>query len=94
MGFGVVRACRRGHKIGPLYGDTPDIAAALFDALTGAVPVGDAVMIDTPAVNASAAAIAAERGFVRGFETARMYTALEPRLDLDKVFGVTTFELG
>ena len=94
VGFGVIRACRQGHKIGPLYGDTRTIAAKLFDALIRAVPENDVVMIDTPAVNTSASRIAVDRDFVRGFETARMYTAGAPSLDLDKVFGVTTFELG
>ena len=28
------------------------------------------------------------------FETARMYTKKMPRIDLQKVFGVTTFEVG
>ena len=93
-GFGVIRACRRGHKIGPLYGNTPVIAAALFDSLMQAVPAGDTVMIDTPAVNPAAAEIFTQRGLKRGFETARMYTAFEPHVALDRLFGVTTFELG
>lgn len=28
------------------------------------------------------------------FETARMYTQFSPPLDLTKIFGMTTFELG
>jgi len=28
------------------------------------------------------------------FETARMYTGAAPPIDLDRVFGVSTFELG
>jgi len=28
------------------------------------------------------------------FETARMYTGPDPAIDLAKLFGVTTFELG
>ena len=28
------------------------------------------------------------------FETARMYTKGKPNIDLQRVFGVTTFELG
>jgi hypothetical protein len=28
------------------------------------------------------------------FETARMYNRGEPDIDLSKVFGITTFELG
>jgi Acetyltransferase (GNAT) domain len=32
-GYGVLRKCRVGHKIGPLFADAPDIAGALFGAL-------------------------------------------------------------
>ena len=33
-------------------------------------------------------------GLTPVFETARMYTGPNPAIDLTKVFGVTTFELG
>lgn len=34
------------------------------------------------------------RGMKVVFETARMYTGPEPVMPLDRLFGVTTFELG
>ena len=33
QGYGVIRACREGYKIGPLFADTPEIADTLFQYL-------------------------------------------------------------
>jgi hypothetical protein len=38
--------------------------------------------------------LAQDRGLVPVFETARMYTGAIPTLRLERVFGVTTLELG
>ncbi|RYE11228.1 MAG: GNAT family N-acetyltransferase [Hyphomicrobiales bacterium] len=90
-GYGVVRPCVSGHKIGPLFADTPEIAGALLGRL-GAI-AGGPVSIDVPAAN-----IGAISPFFReaepGFATARMYRGPAPALRLDRVFGTTTLELG
>jgi hypothetical protein len=39
-------------------------------------------------------ALARDLGLAPAFETARMYTGPIPPLRLERVFGVTTFELG
>jgi hypothetical protein len=39
-------------------------------------------------------ALAQELGLTPVFETARMYTGAIPPLRLERVYGVTTFELG
>jgi hypothetical protein len=93
-GYGVVRACRDGHKIGPLFADTPDIAERLFAALAGGLPKDDALFIDPPVVNAPAVALAERHGMSPVFETARMYRGAAPDLPLERTFGITTFELG
>jgi hypothetical protein len=38
--------------------------------------------------------MAEKHGMKKVFETARMYTGPDPEIDLDRTFGVTTFELG
>lgn len=93
-GYGVVRACRNGHKIGPLFADSADIAERLFVALQDRLPSGSALFIDPPATNAQALALAERHGMVPVFETARMYRGAAPRLALDRTYGITTFELG
>ena len=92
-GFGVVRPCREGHKIGPLFADDAESAETLFRALAAKAGPGP-VFLDIPAVNPAAAALVASRGMTPVFETARMYTGPDPDIDLGRVFGITTFELG
>ncbi len=93
-GYGVLRPCRSGYKIGPLFADGPEFAERLFAALKGSAPAGAPVFLDTPSVNPAALALAERHGMTPVFETARMYTIKNPDLPLDRLFGVTTFELG
>lgn len=92
-GYGVVRACRDGAKIGPLFADDAAGADLLFRRLAGSVP-GSMVALDTPEPNAEAVALARRYGLEPSFETARMYRGPAPDLPLPRLFGVTTFELG
>jgi hypothetical protein len=55
---------------------------------------GGEIFLDVPSVNRHAIALAQSLGLAPVFETARMYTGPIPPLRLDRVFGVTTFELG
>jgi hypothetical protein len=52
------------------------------------------IFLDVPGINRNAVALAQDLGLVPVFETARMYTGAIPPLRLERVFGVTTFELG
>ena len=94
VGYGVLRPCRQGYKIGPLFADTPAIADPLFQQLKAHVPAGEPVYLDVPEVNAAAVALAQRYGLTSMFETARMYLPAAPVLPCDRIFGVTTFELG
>ena len=55
---------------------------------------GGEIFLDVPGINREAVALAQDFGLVPVFETARMYTGAIPPLRLDRVFGVTSFELG
>jgi ribosomal protein S18 acetylase RimI-like enzyme len=92
-GYGVLRACQSGHKIGPLFADDEHIADDLFTSLIAAVP-GETVFLDVPEANPAAVALARRHGMSSVFETARMYTKTPPDVPLARVFGVTSFELG
>ncbi|GAA0781744.1 GNAT family N-acetyltransferase [Roseibium denhamense] len=92
-GYGVLRKCLEGYKIGPLFADTPEIADILFQALAGQVK-GDPIILDTPEPNAAALLLAEQYELSPEFETFRMYRGLAPELPLDQMFGITTFELG
>jgi hypothetical protein len=93
VGWGVVRPCRTGYKIGPLVADDRAAAEAVLSALLA--EIGDAeVFLDALAINRDAVALAQDLGLVPVFETARMYTGPIPPLRMERVFGVTSFELG
>ncbi|MET0529486.1 MAG: GNAT family N-acetyltransferase, partial [Microvirga sp.] len=92
-GYGVMRACRSGFKIGPLFADGEDEADFLFRALA-AKAKGAAVFLDLPEPNESAIRLVERYGLSPGFETARMYRGGTPDLPLSRIYGITTFELG
>lgn len=92
-GYVVLRACRVGFKIGPLFADTPDIARELFRA-AAAQAAGSSISIDAPQPNANAADLATAYGLAPVFETARMYKGPAPDLPLAEIYGITTLELG
>ncbi|MBF0564600.1 MAG: GNAT family N-acetyltransferase [Nitrospirae bacterium] len=93
LGYGVIRPCRNGFKIGPLAASSETVAETLFNALTYGVGT-QPVFLDVPVINAAAVGFATRHGMEKVFETARMYTGTEPAIALDKLYGVTTFELG
>ncbi len=93
QGYGVIRPCRDGFKIGPLFADAPELADRLFDALAD-LAAGQPVLLDTPENNPAALALAARHGLAESFGCARMYYGPAPALPWSRIFGVTSFELG
>lgn len=93
-GYGVIRRCRQGCKVGPLFADSVRIANALYDGLADQADAGEPVYLDVPEMNPAAVALAERNGMHKVFETVRMYTGETPPLDLARIYGVTTFELG
>src|SRR5690606_25019825 len=93
-GYGVIRACRTGFKIGPLFAEDEAIARDLFVALCAGTGGTVAVSLDTPDANPGAIRLEEDFGLDPVFETARMYRGPAPALPHGSVFGVTTVELG
>ncbi|MDW7731934.1 MAG: GNAT family N-acetyltransferase [Methanolobus sp.] len=95
-GYGLVRKCCMGYKIGPLFAENPAVAEKLFLALKSRIPEDEPLFLDVPQPNENAMLLARKYGMQVAFETIRMYAAGKPGGDekLEKVFGVTTFELG
>jgi len=92
-GYVLRRPCRQGWKIGPLFADDAATANMLLDAILAGI-TGEPFVIDVPEINAPATAMVQARGLQSVFETARMYRNGLPTEDVQRVFGVTTFELG
>lgn len=94
LGYGVIRPCFKGWKIGPLFARDPATAEGLFLGLVGRIAPGDPFVLDVPGCNAEAMALVRRHGMTEVFATARMYTGPFPSTRLDWVYGITTFELG
>ena len=93
-GYGVVRPCRSGYKVGPLIADDAVAARHLFNALVQQVPAGTPVALDIAVGHEAAQALAQAWALQPVFETARMYTGAAPDRALHRQFGITSFELG
>jgi len=93
-GYGVIRPAADGYKIGPLFADDASIAEALLNGLVNWIPLGATYYLDVPEPNRAAVALAERDAMTVVFETARMYAGPAPDVPVERVFGVTTFELG
>ena len=93
VGVGTVRQCKDGLKVGPLMADTAEIAKNLFTSLSVLFPDNE-IVLDVPEPNKTAVKLAERFDLKPVFETARMYRGLAPEYKLDRLYGVSTFELG
>ena len=92
-GFAIVRKANKGYKVCPLFADNEMIAEELYKACLNSV-IGEPLYLDIPAINDGAVKIIKKYKATYVFECARMYYGKPPDIDIDKVFGITTFELG
>jgi GNAT superfamily N-acetyltransferase len=92
-GVGVVRRCQEGCKIGPLFAHDSLAAEALFGRLAE-FAAGGPLFLDVPENNPGAAELVERHGMTEVFGCARMYLGPPPHIAYERVFGVTTFELG
>lgn len=93
-GYGVIRKCRTWYKIGPLFADNAEIAESLLQGLSSSVIKGSEIGLDIPEVNSAALKLAAKHGLIEAFRLGRMYTKTSPKINLQKIFSVTSYELG
>ena len=92
-GYTVMRPCRIGYKIGPLFAANAGLAESLLIAIASRVP-GEPIFLDIPEINGAALALLARYGMREVFGCARMMLGPTPELPDAEIFGVTTFELG
>ena len=92
LGWALRRPCIEGYKVGPLFADEPEIADDLLRAL--AADAAGLLYLDIPDPNNAGRALAARHDMRSIFTTTRMYDGSPPRLDHDRIFGVTSLELG
>ena len=92
-GYGFLRPCCVGFKLGPLYASDPATARRLLQSLLSAVQ-GSRVQIDVPEPNLAAIDLMKELGWPSPFGCARMVYGTPPAVPVEQVFGVTSFEFG
>ena len=92
-GYGVIRRCGEGCKIGPLFADDGEGARVLYDGLAP-FAAGGPLFLDAPEDNRAAMELVRQLGMEEVFGCARMYLGPVPDILHSQVFGVTTFELG
>lgn len=92
-GFAIVRKADKGYKVCPLFADNEIIADELYKACLNSVQ-GKSLFLDIPVINKGAVNLIKKYDGTYVFECARMYYGNPPDIDINKVFGITTFELG
>jgi len=92
-GYGAIRPCRTGHKIGPLFADSRRTAEKVLRGLISTIP-GEKYFLDVPDYNHEGMALANILHLAEVFRTVRIYTKDPPAVQLDHVFGVSSFEMG
>lgn len=93
QGYGVIRKCSIGYKIGPLFAESPEIAKTLLEALRSKISKGP-IFLDTPEANPHSQALAKTYKMSSKFEVIRMYRNGFPALPINNIYGVTSFEIG
>ncbi len=91
-GYGVMRQCRLGHHIGPLFANSAAAAEKLIQALTGTIS-GQPFFIDVPDANNSAKALIKQYSLSCVTEKMRMYIGKEPASPIGRVYGLTSLEI-
>ena len=93
LGYGVIRPCYEGFRIGPLFADTPEIANELFIHLVSHAE-GQVIALDIPECNQNAVALVKQHQLTQVFATARMYLQEPPEVLINQIYAITSFELG
>lgn len=92
-GYGVIRKCATGYKIGPLFADNIDTAKEILLGLAAPFKKED-IFLDLVQIHKDSFKLVEAFNLEKVFETARMYKGTPPAQKMDHIYGVTTFELG
>lgn len=93
LALGVMRPALVGYKFGPVLAETPQLARRVLTHLLS-MAQGRQVQLDVPESNAAGLALAKSLGLHPIFSCARMYHGPMPQVDVQHIFGVTSFEFG
>ena len=91
-GFAASRPTSSGHRIGPFFANDQGTARNLL--LEVAADLTGPISVDAPEPNQEAFDLFTSLGMKQSFPTTRMYRGPAPDLPLDRIYGITTLELG
>lgn len=92
-GFGVMRPSLVGWKLGPLFADDTATAKSLLHAFAFRAESGP-IFLDVPDNNPLAIALCEGLGMKEVFGCVRMYYGPQPDINHERIFAVTTLEVG
>lgn len=93
QGYGVLRPCLTGWRVGPLFAEETQAAEVILTSLLESAQ-GQPVFIDAPDNNSRAVELCKALGMEEVFGCERMYLGPAPAIDPRRIFGVTTLEVG
>jgi len=93
LGYGLMRPCLSGWKVGPLIADEAEIANRLWAGFARHSQ-GKSMFIDSPDNNPAAIRLCQSFSMTEVFGCQRMYCGQPPELDHARIFGITTLEVG
>lgn len=93
-GYGVLRPCFEGSRIGPLFAESADVANMLIRALVAGLSPGTKVFLEIPEPNQKSIGLVKQLGLSEMWETFRIYRGPAPNLPLDRIYAVTCLQLG
>ncbi len=92
-GYGLMRPCLSGWKVGPLIADQIESANRLWSGFAKHSQ-GKSIFIDSPDNNPAAIRLCESYSMTEVFGCQRMYLGQPPELDHARIFGITTLEVG
>ncbi|WP_196884857.1 GNAT family N-acetyltransferase [Aureivirga sp. CE67] len=93
-GFITIRKCDNGYKIGPLFSEKLGYAEELLKAAFSYADEFSDIFIDIPEPNFESKSLVEKYQMKEVSRTVRMYKNGIPDLPIDKIYGVTSLELG
>ncbi|MFN8158895.1 MAG: GNAT family N-acetyltransferase [Candidatus Nanopelagicales bacterium] len=93
LGMAILRPARDGHRIGPFYAESTDVAEELYNAVAGTV-VGQKLVLDVPLEDPDVVAFASARGFGVVSEVVHMELGTVHSVQREQVYGEGFLQYG